>query len=54
MQYIVSVERLLASEHRTSDPARADFFYVPVWAGCWLSRFSRPTPRHFIKTPPLT
>ena len=26
--------------------AIADFFYVPVWAGCWLSRFSRPTPGH--------
>ncbi len=39
-------ERLLASEHRVSDPELADFFYVPVWGGCWLSRFSRPTPRH--------
>jgi len=39
-------ESLLASPHRTNDPAAADFFYVPVWAGCWLSRFSRPTPGH--------
>jgi hypothetical protein len=39
-------ERLLHSPHRVSDPALADFFYVPVWGGCWLSRFSRPTPRH--------
>lgn len=38
-------EQLLHSPHRVSDPARADFFYVPVWGGCWLSRFSRPTPR---------
>lgn len=39
-------ESLLASPYRTNHPSRADFFYVPVWAGCWLSRFSRPTPGH--------
>ena len=39
-------ERLLHSRHRVADPELADFFYVPVWGGCWLSRFSRPTPRH--------
>ena len=39
-------ERLLHSPHRVSDPTLADYFYVPVWGGCWLSRFSRPTPRH--------
>ena len=44
---VAVLERLLASHHRTNDPERADYFYVPVWAGCFLSRFSRPTPRHF-------
>ena len=39
-------ERLLHSYHRVADPELADYFYVPVWGGCWLSRFSRPTPRH--------
>ena len=39
-------ERLLHSRHRVADPELADYFYVPVWGGCWLSRFSRPTPRH--------
>ena len=39
-------ERLLHSPHRTLDPEQADYFYVPVWGGCWLSRFSRPTPWH--------
>jgi hypothetical protein len=34
------------SAHRVNDPSVADFFHVPVWGGCWLSRFSRPTPRH--------
>ena len=44
---VALLERLLASPHRTNDPEKADYFYVPVWAGCFLSRFSRPTPRHF-------
>ena len=39
-------ERLLHSAHRVLDPETADFFFVPVWGGCWMSRFSRPTPRH--------
>jgi hypothetical protein len=24
-------ERFLTSAHRTSEPAHADFFYVPIW-----------------------
>ena len=39
-------ERLLVSPHRVTDPNIADYFYVPVWGGCWLSRFSRPSARH--------
>ena len=42
---VATYERLLHSPHRVVDPTVADFFYVPVWGGCWLSRFSRPTPR---------
>lgn len=39
-------EVLLASPHRTLDPDSADFFFVPVYGGCYISRFFRPTPIH--------
>ncbi len=39
-------EALLASPHRTLNPEDADYFYVPVYGGCYISRFTRPTPRH--------
>ena len=39
-------EVLLASPHRTLNPEAADFFYVPVYGGCYISRFFRPTPLH--------
>lgn len=29
-------ELLLQSHHRTLDPAEADFFYVPVYAACFM------------------
>eukprot|EP00964_Phaeocystis_antarctica_P018792 scaffold10351_cov62-Phaeocystis_antarctica.AAC.15 len=39
-------EVLLASRHRTLDPETADFYFVPVYGGCYISRFFRPTPAH--------
>jgi hypothetical protein len=39
-------EILLTSPHRTLDPETADFFFVPVYGGCYISRFFRPTPGH--------
>lgn len=39
-------ESLLSSPHRTLNPRDADFFFVPVMGGCFISRFTRPTPRH--------
>ena len=39
-------EVLLASPHRTLNPEAADFFFVPVYGGCYISRFFRPTPLH--------
>ena len=41
-------EILLASPHRTLDPESADFFFVPTYGGCYISRFFRPTPLHNI------
>ncbi len=41
-------EALLASPHRTTDPAAADFFYVPVYGGCYISEFNRPRPDHWL------
>ena len=41
-------EMLLASPHRTWNPEEADFFFVPVYGGCYISRFFRPTPLHNI------
>ena len=41
-------EALLASPHRTLDPDEADFFYVPVYGGCFISEFNRPAPRHWL------
>lgn len=29
-------EALLQSEHRTFDPAAADFFYIPAYLGCYV------------------
>ena len=37
-------ELLLASPHRTLNPEAADFFFLPVYGGCYISRFFRPTP----------
>ena len=37
---------LSSPQVRVAEPELADYFYVPVWGGCWLSRFSRPTPWH--------
>ena len=39
-------EQLLASPHRTLEPESADFFFVPVYGGCYISRFFRPTAIH--------
>lgn len=30
-------EQLLRSEHRTTDPEQADFFYVPIYMSCYRS-----------------
>ena len=43
-------ELLLASRHRTLDPETADFFFVPVYGGCYISRYFRPTPDHNLFT----
>ena len=39
-------EALLNSRHRTHNPEAADFFYVPVYGGCYISRYFRPTVDH--------
>lgn len=39
-------EVLLASPHRTLNPEVADFFFVPIYGGCYISRFFRPSPLH--------
>ncbi len=39
-------EVLLASPHRTLNPEDADFFFAPVYGGCYISRFFRPTVIH--------
>ena len=44
-------EALLLSRHRTLDPEAADFFFVPVYGGCYISRFFRPTPAHSLFVP---
>ena len=41
-------EALLASPHRELDPAKADFFYVPAYGGCYISEFNRPYPAHWL------
>ena len=41
-------EALLASPHRTLDPELADYFYVPVFGGCFISEFNRPSPKHWL------
>jgi len=41
-------EELLASAHRTSDPAEADYFYVPSYGGCFISEFNKPYPKHWL------
>lgn len=41
-------EALLSSPHRTLDPERAHYFYVPVYVGCFVSEFNRPYPRHWL------
>jgi len=45
-------EALLVSPHRTLNPRDADFFFVPVHGGCYISRFTRPTPRHNLYVKP--
>ena len=39
-------ESLLRSPHRTLDPESAEFFFVPFFAACFMSRFLGPTARH--------
>ena len=39
-------ELLLASPHRTLDPSSADFYFLPLYGGCQISRYFRPTPAH--------
>ena len=40
-------EYLMRSAHRTTDPAEADFFYVPVYSTCFHLRYNKPMPRHW-------
>ena len=46
-------ELLLASPHRTSDPTEADYFFLPVYAFCFISRLLAPIPKHHerLRTP---
>lgn len=39
-------ELLLDSPHRTEDPELADFFFVPVYHFCFISRIQTPVPDH--------
>ena len=39
-------EMLLDSPHRTEDPQSADFFFVPVYHFCFISRLQQPMPDH--------
>jgi hypothetical protein len=39
-------EMLLDSPHRTEDPELADFFFVPLYQFCFLSRIQQPVPDH--------
>ena len=41
-------EALLASPHRTHAPEEADYFFVPVYVGCFVSEFNRPYPTHWL------
>ncbi|KAL1528336.1 hypothetical protein AB1Y20_009690 [Prymnesium parvum] len=41
-------EALLRSPHRTLDPEEAHFFFVPAYAGCFVSEFNRPYPAHWL------
>eukprot|EP00854_Cymbomonas_tetramitiformis_P002550 gene2550-3302_t len=43
---VALLESLLRSPHRTTNPDMADFFFVPVFGSCLMSRFLGPTPRH--------
>jgi hypothetical protein len=38
-------EYLMRSAHRTTDPAEADFFFVPVYSACFHLRYNKPMPR---------
>lgn len=39
-------ELFLDSPHRVDDPAIADFFFVPMYHFCFISRLQQPTPGH--------
>jgi len=40
-------EYLLRSPHRTLDPNKADYFYMPIYGSCYMELFNEPTPdRH--------
>jgi len=39
-------ELLLDSPHRTDNPEIADFFFVPMYHFCFVSRLQQPTPGH--------
>ena len=40
-------EYLMRSAHRTTDPAEADFFFVPVYSTCFHLRYNKPMARHW-------
>ena len=42
----ITHELMLASPHRTTDPSEADFFFVPVYSFCFISRLLAPVPKH--------
>lgn len=41
-------ESLLRSPHRTLNPELADYFFVPVYNGCFVTEFNRPYPAHWL------
>ena len=47
-------ELLLASPHRTTDPSEADYFFLPVYCFCFVSRLLAPIPKHHERLPTIT
>jgi hypothetical protein len=43
---LLTHELLLASPHRTTDPSEADYFFLPVYCFCFVSRLLAPIPKH--------